>query len=34
MRLNAQNALIAVHEMSAYWLANEENEWVGEQVTP
>lgn len=34
MRLNAQNALIAIHEMSTYWLANEEDEWVEEQVTP
>lgn len=33
MRLNAQNELITDHEMPAYWLANEEDEWV-EQVTP
>lgn len=33
MRLNAQNELITVHEVSAYWLANEEDKWV-EQVTP
>lgn len=33
MRLNAQNELITDHEMQAYWLANEEDEWV-EQVTP